>query len=228
MALVTLQVLEGLERGRTFRDYPTPITIGREEENTIRLNDERVSRFHAKLQDDGGKVILTDLESTNGTRVNGRPVQVRILRPGDQLSVGRCMLLFGGAEEIASHLSQDKKLRQPSEAPQDSDHRGTVSVQQHSESDFESWFDQPITNNDGGYAADWGKLPEGLTPLQRAQLSDLLAHVHEELRTALSSGKELSPDTEKSEMGIDWAEWQRVLKLEMELAVLLRQVVDPK
>ncbi|MEM9701938.1 MAG: FHA domain-containing protein, partial [Planctomycetota bacterium] len=58
-AHVTLQVLEGLERGRTFRDLPVPFTIGREEENVVRLNDERVSRFHAKVQGDGERVILT-------------------------------------------------------------------------------------------------------------------------------------------------------------------------
>ena len=74
MSLVTFQVLEGLERGDVIRDLPTPVTIGREEDNHLRLNDVRVSRFHAKVQEDGGKIILTDLESTNGTRVNGHPV----------------------------------------------------------------------------------------------------------------------------------------------------------
>jgi hypothetical protein len=43
-----------------------------------RLSAERVSRFHAKVQFDNGEVILTDLESTNGTRVNGNVVQIRM------------------------------------------------------------------------------------------------------------------------------------------------------
>ena len=68
----------------------------------MRLNDERVSRFHAKVQQEDGDVIITDLESTNGTRVNGSPVQIRRLRPGDQISIGRSMLLFGTLEEIAA------------------------------------------------------------------------------------------------------------------------------
>ena len=64
MAQVSFQVLDGLERGVVFTDLQTPITIGREDDNDIRLNDERVSRFHAKVQEDDGHIILTDLQST--------------------------------------------------------------------------------------------------------------------------------------------------------------------
>src|SRR6516164_7912343 len=81
MASVTFQIIEGIDKGRTFRELPTPVTIGREEGNLLRLNDERVSRFHAKVQADNDEIILTDLESTNGTRVNGNVVQIRRLRP---------------------------------------------------------------------------------------------------------------------------------------------------
>jgi pSer/pThr/pTyr-binding forkhead associated (FHA) protein len=106
MAQVTLQLLEGLERGLIFRKLNTPVTIGREDENSVRLNDERVSRFHAKIQEDGGKLILTDLESTNGTRINGHPIQMRVLQIGDQIAIGRCLLVYGSPEEIRSRLSQ--------------------------------------------------------------------------------------------------------------------------
>src|SRR5437588_522921 len=75
MPLVTFRVLEGIDKGRIFRDLPTPVTVGREEGNMLRLNDERVSRFHAKVQFDNNETILTDLESTNGTRVNGNVIQ---------------------------------------------------------------------------------------------------------------------------------------------------------
>ena len=102
MPSVTFQVLEGIDKGRTFRELPTPVTIGREEGNLLRLNDERISRFHAKIQSDSGEIILTDLESTNGTRVNGNVVQIRRLRPGDRVGVGRSLLLYGTPEEIAA------------------------------------------------------------------------------------------------------------------------------
>src|SRR5262245_24917310 len=105
MTTVTFQVLEGIDKGRVFRDLPTPVTIGREEGNSVRLNDERVSRFHAKVQCDSGEVILTDLESTNGTRVNGNVVQIRRLRPGDRIGIGRSLLRFGSEVEIAERIA---------------------------------------------------------------------------------------------------------------------------
>ena len=94
MASITLQVLDGADRGRVFSHLPTPVTIGREEGNTVQLNDERVSRYHLKIQEDQDKVVLTDLESTNGTKVNGNVVQIRRLRHGDRVAVGRSLLLF--------------------------------------------------------------------------------------------------------------------------------------
>ncbi len=102
---VTFQVLEGIDKGRIFRELPTPVTIGREEGNLLRLNDERVSRFHAKVQLDDSDYILTDLESTNGTRVNGAVVQIRRLRYGDRVGVGRSVLLFGSNEQIAARMA---------------------------------------------------------------------------------------------------------------------------
>src|SRR5947209_12820803 len=102
MPTVTFKVLEGIDKGRVFRDLATPVTIGREEGNLLRLNDERVSRYHAKVQHDNGEIILTDLESTNGTRVNGNVVQIRRLRPGDRITVGRSLLLYGSEAEIAA------------------------------------------------------------------------------------------------------------------------------
>src|SRR5437773_4589272 len=105
MMMVTFQVLDGVDRGRVFRNLMPPVTIGREEGNILRLNDERVSRFHAKVQQDNSDIILTDLESTNGTRVNGNVIQIRRLRPGDRVGLGRSVLLFGSEQEIAARMA---------------------------------------------------------------------------------------------------------------------------
>src|SRR5258705_7479257 len=59
----------------------------KQQENTLRLNDERVSRFHSKVQLDGDDYILTDLESTNGTRVNSTAIQNRRMLIGDRVGV---------------------------------------------------------------------------------------------------------------------------------------------
>src|SRR6267143_397769 len=103
--MVTMQVVDGVDKGRVFRGLPVPVTIGREEGNLLRLNDERVSRFHAKVQQDASDLILTDLESTNGTRVNGAVVQIRRLRFGDRIALGRSLLLFGSNEQITARMS---------------------------------------------------------------------------------------------------------------------------
>ena len=102
---ITFQVLDGVDKGRIYRDLTTPLTIGREEGNALRLNDERVSRFHAKVQADNNEIILIDLDSTNGTRVNGNLIQIRRLRPGDRVGVGRSLLLFGSEQEIANRVA---------------------------------------------------------------------------------------------------------------------------
>src|SRR6478609_5819521 len=94
MTFVTLKILEGMEHGKEFDKLPLPVTIGRESDSDVQLNDDRISRAHAKLQDHSGRVILTDLGSTNGTRVNGHPIQMRVMQHGDIILVGRCVLLF--------------------------------------------------------------------------------------------------------------------------------------
>src|SRR5262249_56764952 len=55
---------------------------------------------------DRDKIVITDLESTNGTKVNGEAVQLRILRFGDLISVGRSVLLYGSREQISRRLSE--------------------------------------------------------------------------------------------------------------------------
>src|SRR6516165_6745234 len=106
MALVTLRVIDGADRGQSFDDIITPFTIGREEGNPVQLNDERISRFHLKIQEDEGKIVLTDLESTNGTKVNGEAVHLSIVRPGDLVALGRTVIVVGSREEIAGRLAE--------------------------------------------------------------------------------------------------------------------------
>ena len=50
MKALAFQVLEGMERGRVLENLFPPITIGREEDNGVQLNDERESRFHAVVK----------------------------------------------------------------------------------------------------------------------------------------------------------------------------------
>lgn len=172
MASVGFQVIEGIEAGRIFRDLSTPVSIGREEENSIQLNDERISRFHAKIQDDSGRIILTDLESTNGTRVNGRPIRMRVLRPGDQISVGRCLLVFNSTTADKPEESiESRTLSDPDKFPPAFPHGAP-----------------PI--------------PTNLAPVQTAEVSDVLDFVRTEILTALEGVSDLPKASEDDEATI--------------------------
>lgn len=69
-------------------------TIGRSADCTIHLTDTSVSRRHAELRPSGSSWVITDLGSTNGTRVNGAGASGRPLRDGDTITVGDVQLRF--------------------------------------------------------------------------------------------------------------------------------------
>jgi hypothetical protein len=71
-----------------------PVEIGRLPECTIVLNDPNVSRRHAEFRRTTDGVVVTDLGSTNGTRVNGVPVREQQLVSGDEITVGSTTLVF--------------------------------------------------------------------------------------------------------------------------------------
>ena len=87
-----------------MRSGPTPgaafmlegdqITIGRDPTNSITINDAEISRRHARLSYQGGKYVLEDLGSTNGTFVNGqRLAGPRVLKSGEVVSFGEQIVL---------------------------------------------------------------------------------------------------------------------------------------
>jgi predicted component of type VI protein secretion system len=219
MATLTFQILEGMERGQILSGLQTPLTIGREEDNSVQLNDERVSRFHAKIQEDEGRILLTDLESTNGTRINGHPVQMHVLRIGDQISIGRCLLLYGSREEIEEQIQLRRGGPLQSEG-------GTVTF----DSDDIRQPGDPLDGEELPRMFPGGAppLPHGLRPVQVAQLSDALAHVHDRLRSVIERGKSQDEKGEEAPpFQVDWADWQKLLQIEMELSQYIVSVTDP-
>ncbi len=69
------------------------LTIGRARDNGLVLHDTRVSRYHARIQARRGALVLSDLGSTNGSRVNGMPVQEIVLGEGDRIEIGDTVLI---------------------------------------------------------------------------------------------------------------------------------------
>jgi hypothetical protein len=72
-------------------------TIGRLGGCDVVLKDEGASRRHAQLRTTSGVTTITDLGSTNGTRVNGDTIQSRQLTDGDKITIGTTVLEFRGA-----------------------------------------------------------------------------------------------------------------------------------
>ena len=227
MKTVTFQVLDGVDKGRVFRDLPIPVTIGREEGNLLRLNDERVSRFHAKVQMEDGDIIITDLDSTHGTRVNGTAIQIRRLRPGDQVAIGRSMLLFGTMEEIAARkasvvpasnvggqaqtIRADELARSGSISAVAADNQRTVAP-------------PPASVNWTAFDDDVPPLPQKLSPSQAARLAEILDYLHKGLTTAVEN---IEANEEGTEVRIGFSEWQTIQAVQMLLARYARSISEP-
>ncbi len=83
---------------RNGRQYPIrleSVMVGRECTNDIVLDDASISRSHIRIsRDEMGAWALTDLNSTNGTKINGKRVDSAVLRFGDQITIGTTILLF--------------------------------------------------------------------------------------------------------------------------------------
>ncbi|MCH2113846.1 MAG: FHA domain-containing protein [Pirellulales bacterium] len=219
---VTLRVLDGADRGQVYKNLQAPITIGREEGNSVQLNDDRLSRFHIKIQEDQDKLVLTDLESTNGTRVNGEDTQLRILRYGDVVSVGRSVLLFGTRDQIAGRLEE---LRSDGLSSTGELHAGELAEQADSSSasfelhlgaseDLQSTLHMPLPP----------ELPDQLSAGQAAQVSELLEYFH--LRARLLVQSAILAEEEKHVM-ISIAQWQDLLDMQSQLAEYLRAIGEP-
>ncbi len=235
---VTFQVLEGIDKGRIFRDLTIPVTIGREEGNILRLNDERVSRFHAKVQLDDEDFILTDLESTNGTRVNGTVVQIRRLRIGDRVGVGRSLLLFGSNEEIAARMASQGGTVRPTMPGVESLKTGvspgplapdqaTLAGEVDLNPDFDLNLAEPIhVTRDAVFigSSPLPPLPLKLSPSQAARLAEILDFLHQGLTAAT---EHIEAKEDNSQVMLQFSDWQRVLAVQMLLARYLRMIAEP-
>ena len=222
MALINLRVLDGADRGRSFQSLPAPVTIGREEGNGVQLNDERVSRYHLKIHEDQQQFVLTDLDSTNGTKVNGEDAQLRILRYGDIIAVGRSVLLFGSRQEIADRLIglQSGLPNGPTMVPDDLKRQA-----QQAGADYEQNWAERLQEAADRKLRTPPTLPQKLSPLQAAQLSEVLEFCHIRLREVLASVKS---ESQQKRVTVGESEWQNLVDLQWRLAEYIKTVAEPK
>jgi two-component system, NtrC family, response regulator HydG len=98
-----LVAISGPLEGATF-PIEGELSIGRDRQNTLAIEDRALSRRHCAILAADGKCSLRDLGSSNGTYVNGLPVTMRMLSDGDQITAGQSLFLFacGAAAHAAA------------------------------------------------------------------------------------------------------------------------------
>jgi pSer/pThr/pTyr-binding forkhead associated (FHA) protein len=89
-----IHIQSGVLEGKVIDLIEERITLGRALDNMVRLEDGTISHHHAMLLLDGGEYKLRDLNSTNGTRVNGMRIVEAKLHNGDQVRLGSVEMRF--------------------------------------------------------------------------------------------------------------------------------------
>jgi putative nucleotidyltransferase with HDIG domain len=137
--MARLQIIDGRFIGESFELPGDTRTIGRNNDNDIVLNDERVSRHHCRIDFDGPVALIQDLDSSNGTYVNGIAVTAARLYSGDEIRVGGHLLEFAAQGE--SRRESDVVII-PSETDLD---KGTVEIVVPEDST--EFFEEHIANS---------------------------------------------------------------------------------
>jgi diguanylate cyclase (GGDEF)-like protein len=104
-----LVVISGPSFGEMYKLKSDRSVLGRGDRADIRVLDDGVSREHSAIERDGGKLVLVDLRSTNGTFCNGERVDRQDLKDGDKISIGATTILrFTYQDQVDEHYQ--KKL----------------------------------------------------------------------------------------------------------------------
>jgi putative nucleotidyltransferase with HDIG domain len=111
-----IEIHNGPFQGQKYR-FHSRVTIGRKSENGVPLLDPKASRTHARIRATGEGFLIEDLDSRNGTYINGNKIESILLKSGDKISIGLTDLHFSEkgiseAEEKDPHatIAFEKKL----------------------------------------------------------------------------------------------------------------------
>lgn len=98
---------------QVISEYPfvkEGVTIGRHQDNTVVIDNLAVSGFHARIDKKGSDYILTDLQSTNGTFVNNEKISSRKLSHGDNILIGKHVILFVASDKERAYGGEKMAL----------------------------------------------------------------------------------------------------------------------
>ncbi len=98
----SLFVIQGFNKGARYdlAAHEGAMTIGREAGNLVRIDDNEVSRRHAEIRRVGQGFVVGDLKSSNGTYLNNRKVERAELSSGDQIQIGRTILVYSQDDDL--------------------------------------------------------------------------------------------------------------------------------
>jgi len=97
-----LVVINGVDLGKKYSLVQSSTLIGRSSKVDIQIDEDSISRNHAILEKREDQFVIRDLESTNGTYVNDRPIREHSLRDGDQIKIGSTIFKFLSGSNIES------------------------------------------------------------------------------------------------------------------------------
>jgi signal transduction histidine kinase len=100
----SLFVIQGFNKGARYdlAAHEGAMSIGRESGNFVQLDDNEVSRRHAEIRRVGAGFVVGDLKSSNGTYLNNRKVERAELASGDQIQIGRTVMVYSKDNEVPS------------------------------------------------------------------------------------------------------------------------------
>lgn len=98
-------------KGAMINEYEASdvMGIGRRPDNAICIDNMAVSGLHAKIEKKGEEYVLTDLNSRNGTFVNGERVSQVTLKPNDQITIGKHIVVFKGKAPEGAAVAPEKE-----------------------------------------------------------------------------------------------------------------------
>lgn len=103
----SLLISQGLEQGKRYLLDAAELRIGRDESCDICIQDIEASRKHCRISRQGDRYLITDLNSSNGTFVNGKRIENLPLASGDQIRIGSTEITFEQVADRAQAESQD-------------------------------------------------------------------------------------------------------------------------
>lgn len=141
--MALLQIESGDNKGKRLRLPDRPVVVGRGDGVDVRIRSSEISREHCRLTSDGDDLLVEDLGSSNGTFINGRPIQGQSrLTAGDRISFGPVTLRLMGIHKKSAPKSKSSDLNDSRMV----DTSALAKAKKVSDDDVSSWLSEDVPN----------------------------------------------------------------------------------